>query len=95
MIREILLADALDFTGFPESKIHDATAYPADETRRIGQVDEPVENDRSGVGDVEVCKCAEKRTGSDGSVWAEKILAAIDHRRWTRRQHTLHSSCML
>lgn len=31
MIRKILLADALDFTGFAESKIHDATAYPADE----------------------------------------------------------------
>lgn len=60
MVRQILLANALDFTGFAESKIDDATAYPTDEAGRVGQVDEPVEHDGSGVGDVEVCKGAEQ-----------------------------------
>ena len=70
--------DLLRTGRFPELEIDDAAADPADESRRVGQVDEPVEDDGSGACAVKVSESAEERGDADGVVRYAVFRAGLE-----------------
>lgn len=68
MVGKILVFDTLHTASLVEPEVNDSAADPRDETRGVGQVDEPVEDDTAVVCNVQVGECAEETAGTNSSI---------------------------
>lgn len=82
-VRDLVgVCDALEIASLAETEEGDATADPGDETRCVGKVDEPVEDDGTTACDIEVCKRAEERRRCDCHI-RNALLCALGEDLWS------------
>lgn len=60
MIRHFRIRHPLRATSLVESNIHNPTTNPTDETRRIRQIDKPIENHCTITSHIQICESAEE-----------------------------------
>lgn len=53
----------------PKPQVHDAAAYPRNESRSVGDIDKPSEDSRAAVAAIEVRQKRKDGTGHDCHVW--------------------------
>lgn len=86
IIGQISQTNSLSFASLPESNVDNRTTNPTDETRRIRQVHEPVEDHGRAISNIQIRKCTEDGTCADSSV-RNSILPADAEESWCVAGH--------